>query len=182
MFHAAQHPLDVRHHVPALDADAGTGRHAQCNMQGRAPFADVDWIAIEQGIDPRRQTACAGQAQQQLDSPRSDPVLGIVQIPARGFHAEARPPLRVKLEQVSQMLRPHVFQVPSQRLPGSGERHVAQTARCLSVHCHPSPCRPTGASRIPSLSAVMPQTMRGVRALAYRAGAHGWSLYGYETN
>jgi len=31
----------------------------------------------------------------------------------------------VKLEQVSQMLRPYLLYVPSQRLPGLSEQHIA---------------------------------------------------------
>jgi hypothetical protein len=79
MLACAQHIMDRRHHVLAIQRQCRRCRQAQCRVQHRAFFADIDTLAAAHALHPDRQIRLMRQVNQQLQRALGDAVFRIIQ-------------------------------------------------------------------------------------------------------
>ncbi|MNT24515.1 hypothetical protein D3C72_1599910 [compost metagenome] len=139
--------MHIRHDIAAVYLHRFPGRHAQSDVQRRPPFAGIDGVALEHGVDPRRQPAFLGQLRQKLQGSRGNPVLGIVQVPAGRLQRQARPSRGVFYEELPQVDRAQFFQMACQCLPGVRVKRRGVRPRFLHVHRLPPPTRASACTR-----------------------------------
>ena len=126
--HRVEHLVDVRHHVGAVDLDAGAARRAQRDVQHGAAFRGVDLLAGEHRIAPLRHAALFGQLQQQPQRLVGDAVLRVVEEQARAFGREALRPAGIVGEQLAQMHVLDLRMMRRKRLPGRRARSERSSA------------------------------------------------------
>ena len=117
--HRVQHPVDIGHHIGAIDLDAGVARRAQRHMQNGAAFGGVDYLAGKHRVAPLRHAALVRQPQQQPQRLIRDAVLRVVEEQARPLGREAFGAAGIVGEQRAQMHVLDLRMMRRQRLPGS---------------------------------------------------------------
>ena len=135
VFAQAQPLSELRHATPRFDhlrhdvellAGERPGRPAQCGMQYRAPFADVDLLPGEHPLPPLRDQRLLGQRHKQSERLRGHPLLGkIVEHPAERQRKRFNP-LWIGGEQITEMgLRDCApVRVKSRPCGRSSDRHL----------------------------------------------------------
>ncbi len=78
--HLVEHGVDLRHHILAINDDRCSSRRAQGDVQDRAIFCDVDFIAPKHGVDAFAQPGFLGKLQQKLEGFVRDAVLRVIQV------------------------------------------------------------------------------------------------------
>ncbi len=135
--HPLQNGMDIRHDVAPLDADDFPAGGPQGDMQDRALFGGVDFVAPEHGRDPSCQIALFRQADQQLQCLLGDALLGKVAVETGRFDGQAFGPPRIvgkKLAQVQVLDRGEMFAqgLPGRQLLKSGLRIPGHRASLLT--------------------------------------------------
>jgi hypothetical protein len=120
--------VDLLHHVDAVDDELLVAGHAQRHVEHGPLLGHVDLLAGEHGVDPLAQAGGLGDADEEADRLRRQPVLRVVEEEALGLDREAFAPLRVGGEEVAQVRVPYVPEVRHERLPlgGVGDRRHAR--------------------------------------------------------
>ena len=77
--HAGEHPVDLGHHVGAVDQDGPVGPVAQRDVQHRAPFGGVDPVARKHRFDRAGQAGLPRQGHEQLHGLAGDAILRVVE-------------------------------------------------------------------------------------------------------
>ena len=62
--HLVEHGVDLGHHVLAINDDGSAFRSAKSDVQDRAIFRDVDFLAAEHGVDALAQAGFLCQLQE----------------------------------------------------------------------------------------------------------------------
>ena len=135
--HRVEHPVDIRHHIGAVDLDAGAARRAQRDVQYRAAFRGVDLLAGEHRIAAFHHAALFGKLQQQPQRLIGDAVLRVVEEEARAFGREALRPAGIVGEQIAQMDVLDLRVMRRKRLPG---RRGGKSGHRYSPRFRPGPC------------------------------------------
>ena len=68
--HPVEHRVDVGHHVAAVHDQRRPARHPQRDVERGPVLGDVDRLAPEHRLDPRRQPAGLGKPDEELDASR----------------------------------------------------------------------------------------------------------------
>ena len=68
--HLVENGVNVGHDIAAIVDDGGVARRAQRDMQHRAVFRDVDFVAAEHGVDALAQPRLLREPQQQSSASR----------------------------------------------------------------------------------------------------------------
>ena len=126
-----RHPFTLggngRRHVDPSGHNGLAGRSPQGGVQSGTAVGDVDRLAPQHRLDPRRCAGPLGQGQQQLHSGIGDQMPGPVDHQLARGRCAAHGPVRVGLEQSGQVHAGglHLTGVAGQRGPLGGGRDVA---------------------------------------------------------
>ena len=117
--------MDLGDDVDAVDHERRVARHAQRDVEHGAILGDVDVLAAEHRVAPRRDPRSAASREQQLDRLGGDPVLGEVGMDAGRLEREPLDPTGISGEQVAEMPLADVVEVMRERAPGGAVRERA---------------------------------------------------------
>ncbi len=67
--------MDLGHHVLPINGDGCAFRRAQGHMEHGSILCNVDFFALEHGLDPRAQIGFVGQLDEQFKSFAGDAIL-----------------------------------------------------------------------------------------------------------
>ncbi len=76
--HLRQNPIDLRHHVLAIDENGSVGAIAQCDMQHSSILGRVDLFAAEHRLDGCRKIGLSSKIVQQFHRFGGDAIFGII--------------------------------------------------------------------------------------------------------
>ncbi len=115
--HSLEHVVNLGNDIHAVHFDDGVRGRAQSDMEHGAALGRVDPLPREHRLDLGAQSHPLGKGRQQFHRSVGDPVLGIVEVEAVGFHSECLAPVRVVGEQAAQMDVGELGEVLVERCP-----------------------------------------------------------------
>ena len=175
--HCIQHLVHVRHHVGAIDLDAGAPGRPQRHVKHGAALGRVDLLTREHGIAPFRHAARLRQLQQEAQGLVRDPVLRVVEEQTGALGGEARRASGIVGEQRAQMETLDLRVMRDERLPdrhrgqrgpGWSRGHQARTLLLASMAPN-SPCQDSTKPLAPSDCSRAASAVRSIPALACAA-------------
>ena len=160
--HPVEHLVHLGHHVFAVGHNRRAARRAQRHVQHGTTLCDVDLVAREHRVDPPAQARLVGQRQQQAHRVAVDPMLGVIEVEARGLDRETLATFRIFAEERAQMNVANLAVMFTQRLPGRplGERRRFGLHRSVPLLCWSG----LPANQLAFLSAALLSTMQARRS------------------
>ena len=107
--HPVEHGMHLGHDVLSIHDDGLASRCAQGNVQDRAFFCDVDFVATKHGIDPFMHTGFLGQSDQQLDGFAGNAILRVVEKKAQSLDAQVLAALGIVCKELPHVLVPDLL-------------------------------------------------------------------------
>jgi hypothetical protein len=91
--------MDFRNHILPVHRNRAFPGYAKGNVQNRASFCRINFVAAKHRIDPRLQTGLAHQSDQQVHGFVRDAVLGVVQKKTRALSGQPLSTARIRREE-----------------------------------------------------------------------------------
>ena len=110
--------MDVRYDVPAIHQDAGFFRRPQRDVQRRAVFGEVDFVAAKHGVDAFPQPGFGCQLEEQLQRFVGDAVFRIIQIESGGLQGHSFAAFWICGEEITKVQIAGLLEVRGQGAPG----------------------------------------------------------------